>query len=51
MSITESFLRIDRTITIFNMTLLNERRIRNINYYNYVLNVPFKLVDGTVKHH
>ena len=49
MSTTESFLRTGRTI--FNMTLLNERRIRNINYYNYVLNVPFKLVDGTVKHH
>ncbi|MEX0598104.1 MAG: RING finger domain-containing protein [Candidatus Paceibacterota bacterium] len=37
--------------TIINMLVLNEQRTRNINYSNYIINIPFKLVDGSIKHH
>jgi len=39
------------TRTIINMMILNDQRTNNINYLNYIMNVPFKLVDGSVIHH
>lgn len=37
--------------TIINMLVLNDQRNRNINHSNYIINIPFKLVDGSIKHH
>lgn len=49
---TSSYERRTRTSrTIINMLVLNDQRNRNINASNYIINIPFKLVDGSVKHH